>query len=106
ARDLEGLFLLEWRQDPRQAASEHRLADARWTAEQQGVTSGGAELERPPRALLATDVSEVERRMSRPPVARDELGYVDLAAKIGDRLGPVTHAHRVHAGERRLSTQR
>src|SRR6476659_5920330 len=40
ARDLEGLFLLEWRQDPRQAASEHRLADARWTAEQHVVTSG------------------------------------------------------------------
>ncbi len=102
ARDLERLFLLERRQDPRQAASEHRLADAWRAAEQHVVPSGGGELECAPRALLSTDVCKVERRMSRTPVGGDELGCVDLAAEIGDSLGQVTHAHGLHAGKGRL----
>ena len=59
ARHLERLVRLERRQEPRQAAGEHRLARARRAGEQQVVAAGGRELERPPGALLAADVGEV-----------------------------------------------
>ena len=58
---LERLARLERRQDPRQPPAEHRLARTRRAGEQQVVSSGSRELERPARPLLAADVREVRR---------------------------------------------
>ena len=60
-------------QDARQASGEQRLAGAGRTDEQQVVPSCRCDLERPPRAALASDVGEVERNGS------------------GPRRGPVLH---------------
>ena len=65
ARDLERLVRREPRQDPRQAPREHRLPRAGRPGEEQVVTAGGGDLERPPRPLLAAHVREVGHADSR-----------------------------------------
>ena len=49
------------REDTGQAAGQQGLAGAGRTDEQQVVAPGCSNLERPPRAALASDVDEVER---------------------------------------------
>ena len=58
-RHLERLVAREWRQDPRQAPAEHRLAGSRRPRQQHVVLAGGRELERPPSALLAPHLREI-----------------------------------------------
>ena len=53
---------VERRQDPRQAAGQHRLPRPRRAGEQEVVAPGGRELERAARTLLAAHVGEVGRR--------------------------------------------
>ena len=79
-RHLEGVLLLERRQDPGKAPREHRLAGSRRAAEEQVVPAGGRDLERAARAFLAADVREIERRPLRTAVAGHELRRLEIAA--------------------------
>ena len=58
-RDLERGVGVERRQDPRQAAREHRLPRAGRAAEEDVVPARGRQLERAPGAFLAAHVGEV-----------------------------------------------
>jgi hypothetical protein len=59
---LERLRQLEGRQDPRQAASQHRLARARGPAHQEVMTAAGRDLEGPASLFLPMNLSEVVLR--------------------------------------------
>ena len=56
ARHLERRVVVQRRQDPRQTPREHRLARAGRPGEEQVVPSGGSDLERPARPLLAANL--------------------------------------------------
>ena len=60
ARDFERVVAVERRQDRRQPAGEHRLADARRADQQQVVTAGRRDRERATRVGEAAHVGEVE----------------------------------------------
>ena len=106
-RHLERGRVVEQRQDPRQPAREHRLADARAAREQQVVRAGGGDLERAPRALLAAHVGELGNAgaANRPSGAAAEAEGVALAAEVGDRLGEMPDRHRLDAGQRDLGAR-
>src|SRR5216683_6459888 len=59
-RHLEGLAQVQGRQDPGEAASQHRLARAGRAAQQEVMPAGGGDLDRATRLLLAVDFREVE----------------------------------------------
>src|ERR1700680_672574 len=61
-RHLERLRQLEGRQDPWQAASQHRLARAGGPAHQEVMTAAGRDLEGPARLLLSMNLGEVVLR--------------------------------------------
>ena len=63
------------RQDAWYAAGKQRLAGARWSDQQQVVSSGGRNLDRPPGAVLAAHVDEVERRGGPPRSSLDPGGH-------------------------------
>jgi len=57
---LQGLFQRQRREDPGQAACDHRLAGARRTHEQEVMRTSGRDFERTLRRCLATNVQEIE----------------------------------------------
>ena len=65
---VESLTKLERRQDPREAAREHRLAGAGRAAEQEMMSARGRHLERPLGLLLAMHLDQVvvDRTLRRP----------------------------------------
>src|SRR6202158_4337294 len=76
-RDLEGLGELERRHYSRDTAGGHRFAGAGRTAQQQVVASGGRDLDRPARVLLAVAFGGVVLDTPRRTFVRDfgeELG--------------------------------
>src|SRR5581483_6524733 len=81
------------------------LAGARRPAEQDVVTAGCCELERPPGPLLPADVGEIRRYSRAVPVRRDRLLWLqlELATQVGSRLCEVPDRNRGNAGERRLA---
>src|SRR5690349_22679741 len=90
ARDLERLLAGERRQDPGQAAREHRLAGARRPTEQQVVPTRRGQLQRPPRPFLAMDVGKVLQAARRGQLGRLlERLRLPLAAEVRRRLGEV-----------------
>ena len=62
-RDLDGFVEARRREDRGQPAREHRLARPGRADHQQVVTTGGRDLERPLRVVLAAHVGEVEPRL-------------------------------------------
>ena len=60
ARDLQGLDLREWRQDPGKPSGEHRLADTRRPLEEKIVSPCRCDHQCRDRFRLATDIGEVE----------------------------------------------
>ena len=101
-RHLECRRRLERRQQPGQAAREHRLPRSRRPGEQQVVPARGGDLERAPRALLSSDVREVGQRRRVVSAWRHDRVRLELAAQVRDRVGEVPHRDRLDAGERRL----
>ena len=57
--DLDRFREFERRQDSRQAAGQHRLARARWPAQQQVVSSGGGHLQRTLGLFLSVHLAQV-----------------------------------------------
>ena len=106
-RHLESLAFDQRRQDAGEPSREHRLAGARWAREQQIVSTGGRELERPPSTLLAAHVGEVGWRGSCNAVraALNRL-WLELTAQTGDGLGEMEDRYRLDACERRLARRR
>ena len=102
AGHLERRRGLESRQQAGQAPRKHRLARARRPREQQVVPARGGDLERPPRALLSSDVREVGQRRRVVRARRHDRVWLELAAQVGDRVGEVPHRDRLDAGERSL----
>ena len=99
---LERRGFVERRQEPGQPPREHGLAGAGRATEQEVVPSGGRDLERATRPLLAADVGEIRAGQRSDAVSgRDGLG-LELAAEIRDRLGQVPDRHRLDPGERGL----
>src|SRR3989442_14747804 len=96
---LERLFLVERRQDAREAARQHRLAGARRPAEQQVVPTGGGELERAARAVLSADVREVESvAQARRAVRGNVRLELEVAAQIPRGIGEGADWGRLRAG--------
>src|SRR5229473_3496371 len=92
-RHLEGLAQVQGRQDPGEAASQHRLARARRAAQQEVMPAGGGDLDRATRLLLAVDFREVvlEDFGGRLMGCVDEGSGRDLllAQQVRDELGQV-----------------
>src|SRR5205823_11883109 len=59
-RDLERLLQFQRRKDAGQASRQHRLASARRAAHEEVMATGGRDLERPLRLLLAMDLGKVD----------------------------------------------
>jgi len=64
-RHLEHLGVGQRRQDPGQAAREHRLASARRPGEEKVVATGGGELERAAGAFVPPHLGELGKRVGR-----------------------------------------
>ena len=106
AGDLEGVDVVEPRQDPRQAPGEHRLADPGRPRQQQVVPARGRELERPARTLLAAHVGEVGHRLRELGLGRRlGLGRVALTAEVLDGLDEMADRDGADAGERHLGAR-
>src|SRR5919204_5958098 len=97
-RDLQRLLARQRRQEPREAPRQHRLARPGGACQQEVVTAGGGKLERAPRALLTSNVCEVECREMRTVSVRGR-GYerrrIVLPAQIADGLREVVQRHRL-----------
>ena len=101
-RHLEGVVVVQRRQEPREAAGEHRLADTRRARKKQVVTAGSSDLEHASCAFLPADVGEVGCRRSAIRGGRIGIGWVAMSPEVRDGLGQMPHRHRFDAGERDL----
>jgi hypothetical protein len=97
--DLERVLLFQRRENARQASRQHRLADSRWTAEQDVVPARRRKLERSPRTLLPPDIREIVGPPPRLSIPRNELRRLELAAEICDCVGKMPHTDRLDPGE-------
>ena len=101
-RALERLVERERRQDARQPPRQHRLAGAGRAAEQQVVSAGRGDLERPAGEELAADVREITvtdpgaRRRARGDSRRDP-GCRRIVQRV-DGIGKCAHQAQVQAG--------
>ena len=98
-RHLEGLLVVQRRQDPGQPTREHRLAGPWRPDHRQMVPARGRDLQRQPRLRLPEDVGEI--RTAHPTHsdrrdARDQL--LNLAPQAPDQIPQVPHPPHRHPG--------
>jgi hypothetical protein len=106
-RHLERRSGFEHRQDPRQAAREHRLPRPRRAAEEDVVAARRRQLERPPGPFLPANVGEIGSAGRALAVRRQRrLGVeLELAAQVRDGLGEMPDGNSGDACERSLPSR-